>query len=187
MNLDMLDHVVRLLWMLTLTVWLAIAFESNEPVEVKRDRRSDVAVWIVSIGWVVLLLARFNGPQLFPRLMFIRIVGFILTGIGLLFALWARIYLGSSWDSYISLRLNHKLVRTGPYSIVRHPIYSGFMLALIGSFLNFGHLRSLIAAVMVTLAWVYKAGLEEAFMKKHFETEYDQYCQHVKRLVPMIW
>ena len=187
MNLDTLDHVIRILWMLIMTVWLALAFESNEPIVVKRDRRSDFAVWIVSIGWVVLLLPRFNGPQLIPRIMFLRIVGCILTISGLVFAFWARLYLGSSWDAFISLRLDHKLVCGGPYAVVRHPIYFGFMLALVGSCLNFGHLRSFIAATMVTLAWVYKSGLEESFMKDHFGTQYDQYRHDVKRLIPMIW
>jgi hypothetical protein len=78
-NLDLLDHVIRLLWMLIMTVWLALAFESNEPVEIKRDRRSDFTVWIVGIGWLVLLLPRFNGPQLIPRIMLIRIIGCVLT------------------------------------------------------------------------------------------------------------
>jgi len=187
MNLDVLDRIIRLLWMLIMTVWLSLAFESNEPVDVKRDRRSDVAVWIVSIGWVVLLLPRFNGPQLIPRIMFVRIIGSVLTITGLAFALWARLYLGSNWDAFISLRLRHKLVQTGPYAIVRHPIYSGFMIALVGSFVNFGHLRSLIAGTMVSLAWIYKAGLEETFMRNHFGMEYDQYCQDVKRLIPKIW
>ena len=187
MKLDMLDHVIRLSWMLLMMVWLALASESNEPIEVKRDKRSDVAGWIVSLGWVVLLLNRFNGPQLLPRLMSIRVIGSVLTITGLAFALWARFSLGSNWDSLISLRLNHKLVRTGPYAIVRHPIYSRFMIALAGSFLNFGHLRSLIAVAMVTIAWVYKAGLEETFMRDHFGIEHDQYCHDVKRLIPKIW
>jgi protein-S-isoprenylcysteine O-methyltransferase Ste14 len=186
-NLDLLDHIIRALWMLTMTVWLGLASESSEPVEVKRDRRSDVAVWIVSIGWVVLLLPRRNGPQLIPRIMFIRMIGAALTIIGLVFALWARFYLGSNWSAYITLELDHKLIRTGPYAIVRHPIYAGFMTALIGSVLNFGHMRSFIAAVMVILAWIYKSGLEEAFMKDHFGIEYDQYCHDVKRLLPKIW
>ena len=187
MKLDTLDHVIRLLWMLIMMVWLALASESNEPVAVNRNIWSDVAVWIVSIGWVVLLLPRFNGPQLIPRIMLIRIPGSVLTLTGLTFALWARFYLGSNWDSHISLRLDHKLVRTGPYGIVRHPIYSGFVLALAGSVLNFGHLRSFIAAIMVTVAWVYKSGLEESFMMNHFGGEYEQYRHEVKRMIPMIW
>src|SRR5689334_8939936 len=88
---------------------------------------------------------------------------------------WARFYLGSNWSAYITLGLDHKLIRTGPYAIVRHPIYSGFMIALVGSVLNFGHLRSCVAAAMVILAWIYKARLEETFMKKHFGTDYAQY------------
>ena len=186
-NLDLLDHVIRLSWMLIMTVWLALASESNEPIELKRGKRSDVVVWIVSIGWVVLLLPRFNGPQLIPRMMFIRIIGSVLTITGLAFALWARFYLGSNWDALISLKLHHKLVRTGPYAVVRHPIYSGFMIALVGSVLNFGHFRSLIAATMVVVAWVYKAGVEETFMREHFQMEYDQYCHEVRRLIPKIW
>ena len=187
MNLDLLDHVIRLLWMLIMTVWLALAFESNEPVEIKRDRRSDFTVWIVGIGGLVLLLPRFNGPQLIPRIMLIRIIGCVLTITGFAFALWARFYLGKNWDAFISLKLHHKLVRTGPYAVVRHPIYSGFMIALVGTTLNFGHLRSFVAAAMVILAWAYKSKLEETFMRDHFGMEYDHYCQDVKRLIPKIW
>src|SRR5262245_30881387 len=98
--------------MLIITVWLGLASESNEPIEIKKDRRSDLAVWIVSIAWVVLLVPRFNGPQLIPRIMFVRIFGCCLTLTGLVFAFWSRLYLGSNWDAYISLRLDHKLVRT---------------------------------------------------------------------------
>jgi protein-S-isoprenylcysteine O-methyltransferase Ste14 len=119
--------------------------------------------------------------------MFIRIIGSALTIIGLAFALWARFYLGSNWSAYITLELDHKLIRTGPYAIVRHPIYAGFMTALIGSVLNFGHMRSFIAAVMVILAWTYKSGLEETFMRDHFGIEYDQYCHDVKRFIPKVW
>jgi protein-S-isoprenylcysteine O-methyltransferase Ste14 len=55
------------------------------------------------------------------------------------------------------------------------------------TFLNFGHMRSLIAAAMVTVSWVYKSGVEEAFMRHHFGIEYDRYCHDVKRLIPGVW
>ena len=187
MNIDVLDRVLRLLWMLTLTLWLSLASESNEPVVVKRDRRSDIAVVIVSIGWVVLLLLAFDGPQIIPRIMSLRIIGSGITLIGIVFAISARFYLGSNWDAFISLKLRHKLVRTGPYAIVQHPIYAGFMVALVGSVLNFGHLRSLIAAIMVIAAWVYKSGLEEAILRDHFGIEYDEYSRNVKRMIPWVW
>src|SRR5262249_27281427 len=133
MNLDLLDHIIRVLWMLVMTVWLALATESNEPILISRNWRAKIDVLIVSVGWVILLLSRFNGLQLIPRVMFIRIFGAALTVIGLTFAVWARFYLGSNWSAYITLGLDHKLIRTGPYAIVRHPIYSGFMIALVGS------------------------------------------------------
>ena len=186
--LDMPDHIVRLMWMLVMTIWLGAATETGTPVETKRDRRSDVAVVSVWIGWLVLLVRNLgDGPQLFPRVMFVRLIGVGVTFAGLAFAVWARFYLGRNWSAYISLTLDHKLIRTGPYALVRHPIYSGFMFALIGSVLNFGHLRSLIAAALVIAAWVYKSGLEEDFMLGHFGADYERYRHDVKRLIPKVW
>jgi protein-S-isoprenylcysteine O-methyltransferase Ste14 len=182
------DHVVRLMWMLIMTIWAGAAGESGAPVQSGNDRRSNIAVGVVWIGLLVFFVLRFgNGPQFIPRIMFVRITGVVITFAGLAFALWSRFYLGRNWSAYISLTLHHKLIRTGPYSIVRHPIYAGFILALIGSLLNFGHLRSFIAAALIGVAFIYKSGLEETFMQEHFGTQYEQYQHDVKRLVPNLW
>lgn len=182
------DHVVRLMWMLIMTIWAGAAGESGAPVQTKHDRGSNIAVGVVWIGLLVFFVRRFgDGPQIIPCIMFVRITGVVITFAGLAFALWARFYLGRNWSAYISLTLNHKLIRTGPYSIVRHPIYAGFMLALIGSLLNFGHLRSFVAATLIIVAFTYKSGLEETFMQEHFGTQYEQYRHDVKRLIPNIW
>ena len=182
------DHIVRLMWMLVMTIWVGAATETGMPVSTKRDRRSDAAVVAVWIGWLALLVRKFgDGPQLLPRIMFVRLIGVGVTFAGLAFAVCARFYLGRNWSAYISLALAHKLIRTGPYALVRHPIYSGFMFALIGSVLNFGHLRSLIAAALIVAAWVYKSGLEEDFMLEHFGADYEQYRHDVKRLIPKVW
>src|SRR5262245_58156085 len=119
MQLDILDRVVRVMWMLVLTIWLASAFESSEPIETRRDRRSDAAVFVVSVAWLLLLIRGFDGPLLLPRVPLVRIPGLAITVVGLLFALWSRYYLGRNWDAYITLKHDHKLIRTGPYSIVR--------------------------------------------------------------------
>ncbi len=187
MQVDLLERLLRLMWMLVFTIWAGSAYSSNEPIESKPDRRSTAAVWIVSIAWVLLILRQWKGPQLIPRVESIRIIGFAITLLGLLFALWARYYLGRNWDAFITLKQNHKLVRTGPYGMVRHPIYSGFMLASIGTALAFGQLRPFIAAMLIIAAWIYKSGLEEAFLIDHFGSEYEQYRRQVKRLIPYVW
>ena len=125
--------------------------------------------------------------RLWPGSSGVYLIGVALLAGGLGLAVWARVYLGRNWSGTVSVKEAHELIRTGPYAIVRHPIYAGFITALVGSVLNFGHMRSFIAAVMVILAWIYKSRLEETFMRDHFGREYDQYCHDVKRLIPKIW
>ena len=175
MQVDPLERVIRLLWMLVLTIWVASADSSGEPIASKTDRRSDAAVWVVSIAWVLLLLRRLYGPLLVPHIQSVRLIGFATTVVGLSFALWSRYYLGRNWDAFITLKLNHKLVCTGPYSIVRHPFYAGFMLASIGTAFTFGRLGPFIAAVLIIAAWLYKSGLEEMFLMDHFGAVFTEF------------
>src|SRR5437879_2433754 len=112
--------------MIVFMVWVAAAFESNEPIYSRSDRRSRVVVWTVALAWCLILFRRVPAPLdwrlLQPPCLLIWI-GVVLTVVGLGFAVWARVCLGRSWDAYIRLKPNHKLIRTGPYAIVRHPIY----------------------------------------------------------------
>ena len=82
--LDMPDHIVRLMWMLVMTIWLGAATETGTPVETKRDWHSDVAIVGIWIGWLVLLVRNLgDGPQLLPRIMFVRLIGVAVTFAGL--------------------------------------------------------------------------------------------------------
>ena len=87
----------------------------------------------------------------------------------------------------IHLKEDHQLIRCGPYGIVRHPIYSGFMLATLGTAIAFGEWSGLLAFVLIVTAWGYKARLEENVMAEQFGTEYERYRQRVKGLIPFIW
>jgi len=147
-------------------------------------------VWVVGAAWLLLLFRRFPEPlgsQIFNPSQSLVIAGVVVTLIGLYFAVWAPFYLGKNWDSLITLKLDHKLIRTGPYGIVRHPIYSGFMLAAIGTAFAVGQIRSFLAAFLVIVAWVYKSGLEESFLLEHFGSEYEKYQRQVKRFIPYVW
>lgn len=113
--------------------------------------------------------------------------GLALTTVGLGFALWARFTIGQNWGRLITVQEGHKVVRTGPYAIVRHPIYSGFMLATLGTAIAHGEVAGLIATALVVICWGYKSRLEERFMIEQFGAEYEQYRREVKGLIPGIW
>src|SRR5262249_13239381 len=107
-----------------------------------------------------------------------------LAGIG--FSIWARLFLGRNWSGRVTIKEQHELIQSGPYSIVRHPIYSGFLLAILGTALVQGHLRSLLALPLAALGWSLKLRLEESFMAHQFGSAYLDYKRRVKALVPFV-
>ncbi|MGA8271936.1 MAG: isoprenylcysteine carboxylmethyltransferase family protein, partial [Candidatus Sulfotelmatobacter sp.] len=117
----------------------------------------------------------------------IAALGFALIVFGVAFGIWARLTLGSNWSGTVTLKDNHTLIRRGPYRIVRHPIYTGILAALIGSALERGLRRSLIALPLCGLGFWLKIMTEEQFMVQRFGETYLQYKQQVKALVPFLF
>lgn len=113
--------------------------------------------------------------------------GLAMTEIGLGFAVWARLRIGKNWSRLIEVKKDHELIRTGPYGVVRHPIYAGLMLATLGTAVAYGRLSGFISFVLIAAAWGYKAKLEEAVMLEQFGADYEQYCRNVKGLIPFVW
>jgi protein-S-isoprenylcysteine O-methyltransferase len=132
-------------------------------------------------GWNLL------NRRLVPAGMRATAVGYGLLAAGMLFALWARVFLGRNWSSNVTLKQDHTLVRSGPYRIVRHPIYTGLLVALLGTAIALGPLRCFLCVVIAAIAWKFKSITEEAFMVQQFGDQYRQYQMEVKSLVPYIW
>jgi protein-S-isoprenylcysteine O-methyltransferase Ste14 len=95
--------------------------------------------------------------------------------------------LGSNWSGTVTVKQNHELIRSGPYAIVRHPIYSGFLLGLLGTALSVGEARGLIALALAFVGWFVKARVEEQFMVEQFNGDYVRYIRDVKRLIPFVF
>jgi protein-S-isoprenylcysteine O-methyltransferase Ste14 len=108
------------------------------------------------------------GQPILPRsdALAVAAVVFTWTGIGL--ALWARSHLGQYWSARVAVKEDHKLVRTGPYAYFRHPIYSGFDLAMIGGALAVDRWRCVIGVVLVIVAYWIKAKKEESMLTEQF-------------------
>jgi protein-S-isoprenylcysteine O-methyltransferase len=118
---------------------------------------------------------------------FYSILGFGLTITGLAFAIWARVHLGRNWSGAVTIKEDHELIRSGPYALVRHPIYSGILLALLGTVIVLHDTRWLLVFGLGILALRLKSLREEEFMAEQFGAEYVQYKQRVKALIPFVW
>ena len=104
---------------------------------------------------------------------------------GMLFAWWARIYLGRLWSSNVTKKADHHVVDTGPYALVRHPIYTGLISSVFATALQAGTLTALAGAFLLALGIYMKARLEERFLREQLGADaYDSYCKRVPMLVP---
>jgi protein-S-isoprenylcysteine O-methyltransferase Ste14 len=124
--------------------------------------------------------------RIVPQNVAVEILSVLLTAAGIGFAIWARFYLGENWSSAVSIKVDHQLIRTGPYAWVRHPIYSGILLATIGTALARREPRGLFAVILLWLGFWIKSRMEERFMRKTFGNEYQEYSRTTGALIPRI-
>ncbi|WP_181391617.1 methyltransferase family protein [Methanospirillum lacunae] len=117
----------------------------------------------------------------------ISLAEFIITCIGLGFACFARVHLGKNWSSIPEVKKEHTLIKSGPYQIVRHPIYTGFLVGIIGSALMIGSFLFFYILVVVLIVFIIKIRIEEKLMLTRFPDEYTQYKKDVKALIPYIY
>ena len=114
-------------------------------------------------------------------------VGAALTFAGLAFTVWARVHLWRNWSGIVTLKQDHELVTGGPYAIVRHPIYTGLLLAFVGSALARGEWRGILAVALVFVAFERKRRHEERWMREQFGAAYDAYAGRVAALIPYLY
>jgi protein-S-isoprenylcysteine O-methyltransferase Ste14 len=112
------------------------------------------------------------------------VIGLGLTLTGIAFTIWARVTLGRNWSGIVEVKQNHELVRRGPYIIVRHPIYSGALLAMLGTAIAFGEWRGYLGFAIALFTWKAKSLTEERFMGQQFGEAYARYKAEVKALIP---
>lgn len=113
--------------------------------------------------------------------------GLALAVIGLGFATWARITMGRMWSARVTLKEGHVIVDRGPYAIARHPIYTGILLALLGTAAARGTVAGLLGFAIVAVSLILKLRHEERLLVGHFGAAYEEYRGRVKGLVPLVW
>ncbi len=110
--------------------------------------------------------------------------GILLTFIGAGVAIWARYSLGQYWSARVTLKVDHRLIRSGPYAYVRHPLYAGFLVAMAGTALVVGEWRAVLGFLVGLIELSRKAGKEEALLATEFHDDYQEYQRHTGFLAP---
>lgn len=186
-------NVIGGIWLAWLVYWWVSSLRA------KAAERSDGvgALLMYRVPMVIgaLLLIATNPPRWFARFSWLwsrwlpasmvwPALGLVLVVLGLAFACWARVALGRNWSAIVQIKRDHELIITGPYRWTRHPIYTGMLLALIGTALAIGELRGWTGFVLVFIGLWFKLRHEEAWMRECFGDAYVDYMHRVKALVP---
>jgi protein-S-isoprenylcysteine O-methyltransferase Ste14 len=187
--------LVGLLWAAWVVLWVVLA-QFNKKTSQGESVRS--ARWVrlaILIGLLIVISLRGHGvaavliavSRSFPIHPGIlgQWVGVGLCVSGFAFAIWARGYLGSNWGMPMSLRLGHELVTSGPYAYVRHPIYAGIMLAMVGAAVVEGLVWLALFALYFAY-FLYSARTEEKMMAAQFPEAYPAYRRRTKMLIPFV-
>jgi protein-S-isoprenylcysteine O-methyltransferase Ste14 len=190
MHLDPL-HLIDSLWILFMIVWLVTALQASPAVR-SQSLVSGLPHRLALTLSALLLFRRISaipwlGSRFAPARPLTGWVGVALALLGVALAVVSRFFLGRNWSSRVTVKREHELVRSGPYSIVRHPIYAGILLALLGTAIAVGEVRGLIAVALAVLGLRLKSLKEEEFMEEEFGGEYRDYKRRVKALIPLVW
>jgi protein-S-isoprenylcysteine O-methyltransferase Ste14 len=175
-----LRTVIFIVWGVFWLYWLIAAFGAKQRV---RTRRVRVPGLLLVIAFV--LTRVFNTRTLAVHSVLLQVVGTVLFAAGLALAIWARIYLGRNWGMPMTKKEEPELVTSGPYRYVRHPIYSGLLLAVLGTALA-TNLYLLIALVIAGAYFIYSASVEERLMTDSFPGAYGKYKAATKMLIPFV-
>ncbi len=172
---------IPVVWVLFWVYWLVSAAGAKRSSQPRRTRPPGIALAIVAFA----LLRVFRGNELDVHSAILEAVGTILFVAGLALAVWARVYLGRNWGMPMTEKDEPELVTSGPYQLVRHPIYSSILLAMLGTALAIAYYW-LIAVAVIGAYFVHSARVEERIMSSSFPEAYPGYRLRTKMLIPFL-
>ena len=176
-----LRTAITIAWIIFLVYWLAAAFDVKEG---RASGRRFPTGGLTALS-VFLLLRVFRGASLAVHSSVLETIGAVVFASGIALAIWARVQLGRNWGMPMTQKQEPELVSDGPYRLVRHPIYSGILLAMVGTGLAIS-LWWLIACALVGAYFIYSARVEEGNLMRTFPGQYPIYRARTKMLIPFV-
>ena len=177
------DSLIFAVWVAFGIYWL-VASVGVKAGQTRWTRFAGIRIAIILIVLFLLRVNTFKAHQTTNSPWF-EGLGLAVFLLGLALAVWARVYLGRNWGMPMTQKVDPELVTTGPYRRVRHPIYSGIILAMIGTTIAVS-LYWLVAVVVLGGYFIYSATVEERYLAERFPDSYPEYKRSTKILIPFI-
>lgn len=179
------------LWLLLCVVWLfgLLSAKPDARTQSPGSRLLELGLTLLAFSLVFTSYFRsgWRAWSFVPHNDLTGAIGLLMVLLGISFSIWARLQLGRNWSGTVSVKEGHTLIRQGPYTIVRHPIYSGLVLAYLGVAMIVGEIRGLLGVGILVLSFWLKSRTEERFMLEQFGADYRHYQHQVKALIPRVF
>jgi len=193
MNRIQLLHILGSIWAVFGVYWL-IARTRVKPDETGTGESPIYRALRLAILVVVFTLLFANwtarvgplGLSFLPDRPEFGYIGFLLALAGIALAMWARIHLGQFWSDKVVLKVDHQLIRTGPYAHLRHPIYSGVLLGVAATALVLGEFRGVVAFLILLVNYWIKARREDRMLAHRFPESFAEHEKHAGFLLPKL-
>jgi protein-S-isoprenylcysteine O-methyltransferase Ste14 len=174
--------IIDLCWLTLGIYWLITAISTkkvavNEKTGLRVLRLVIIVVLFVLLGTNWLRIGPL-GWRFVPLSSGIVWIGVLMTVAGVGLAIWARWRLGRNWSDKVVLKVDHELIRSGPYRYLRHPIYTGILVALAGTAVVIGEWRGVVAVILMAMNYYVKATREEKILAANFG---EAFAEHKKR------
>jgi protein-S-isoprenylcysteine O-methyltransferase Ste14 len=181
---------IQALWILFGLYWFLSALKRKRTK--KRETLAERLRYVLPLVAAFYIVSRtaahygWLGVRFVPATPGVEWIGVLLTVAGVAIAFWARWHLGANWSGVVTLKEGHELIRTGPYRTIRHPIYTGILLALLGTAVSLGEVRGLMAVAIAWLSFYSKARREESFLAQEFGSAFTEHQRHTGMFLPKL-
>ncbi|MGD0306099.1 MAG: isoprenylcysteine carboxylmethyltransferase family protein [Candidatus Acidiferrales bacterium] len=179
---------INVAWLALTLYWVITWFSAKRPARAESSRERWTHLAFLLVGAILLMKDDWPWPllrvRLYPYLPWIAWTGAALALFGAAFAIWARITIGSNWSAEVQIKEGHQLIRSGPYKFIRHPIYTGILLMLVGDALALGEVRGVLAFVLITIGFARKARKEESYLASEFGPAFDEHIRRTGFFLP---
>ncbi|MHB8753671.1 MAG: methyltransferase family protein [Candidatus Acidiferrales bacterium] len=184
------SNAVLVCWLVWGAYWIISSRTAKQKAE-RQSAASRAAYLLFTVLAFVLLMSDTSRVYLLqirvvPPTFAFALSGALLCILGTSFTLWARRIIADNWSSDVAFKKEHELVEKGPYSIVRHPIYTGMLIMFLGTAIVGGAVAQFVAFVLVCVGFWIKIKQEESLLAAHFPNEYPAYQKRTRRIIPFI-